>query len=112
MIDSYGSLERRKGLGMNFDAFQKTVDQWIQGHGRYWNKFEILARLTEDLGEIATTLQHTEGLRTGRDELNVADEIGDLLFTLAAFANVNGLSLGDCVDGVLEKYQTRESTEW
>ena len=71
---------------MNLDALQEIVDQWIQGHGRYWNKFEILARLTEDLGEIATTLQHTEGLRTGRDELNLADEIGDLLFTLAFLA--------------------------
>jgi NTP pyrophosphatase (non-canonical NTP hydrolase) len=97
---------------MNFDTFQQIVDQWIQGHGRYWNKFEILARLTEDLGGIATTLQYTEGLRTGRDELNVADEIGDLLFTLAAFANVHGLLLGNCVDGVLEKYRTRESAEW
>jgi hypothetical protein len=42
-------------------------------------------------------------LRTGRDDLNVAGEIGGLLFTLAAFANVNGLRLGDCVNGVLEK---------
>ena len=97
---------------MNFDALQGTVDQWIQGHDRYWNKFEILARLTEDLGEISTTLQHAEGLRTGRDRLNLADEIGDLLFTLAAFANVNDLRLGDCIDGVLDKYQTSESTEW
>jgi NTP pyrophosphatase (non-canonical NTP hydrolase) len=97
---------------MNLDALQEIVDQWIQGHGRYWNKFEILARLTEDLGEISNTLQHTEGLRTGRDELNLSDEIGDLLFTLAAFANLNGLQLGACVDGVLEKYQTRESMEW
>ena len=97
---------------MNFDALQKMVDQWIQGHGRYWDKFEILARLTEDLGEISTTLQHAEGLRTGRDELNLADEIGDLLFTVAAFANVNGLRLADCIDGVLDKYQTSESAEW
>ena len=97
---------------MNFNALQEIVDQWIQGHGRYWDKFEILARLTEDLGEISSTLQHAEGLRTGRDELQLADEIGDLLFTLAAFANVNGLRLVDCVDGVLEKYQTKESTEW
>jgi len=58
---------------MNFDALQEIVDQWIQGHGRYRSKFEILARLTEDPGEIATTLQHTEDLRTGRDELNMAD---------------------------------------
>ena len=97
---------------MNFTALQKIVDQWIQGHGRYWSKFEILARLTEDLGEIASTLPHTEGLRAGRNNVNMADKIGDLLFTLAAFANVNGLRLGDCINGVLEKYEARESTEW
>jgi len=97
---------------MNFSTFQEVVDQWIQGHGRYWDKFEILARLTEDLGEVASTLQHAEGLRSGRDNLKLPDEIGDLLFTLAAFANVNGLRLEDCVNGVLEKYRTSDSTEW
>jgi NTP pyrophosphatase (non-canonical NTP hydrolase) len=97
---------------MNFETLQEVVDQWIRGHGRYWDKFEILARLTEDLGEVAATLQHAEGLRSSRENLDLADEIGDLLFTLAAFANVNGLHLGDCVNGVMEKYQTSDSTEW
>jgi len=41
---------------MNFEKLQEVVDQWIQGHGRYWDKFEILARLTEDLGELAATI--------------------------------------------------------
>jgi NTP pyrophosphatase (non-canonical NTP hydrolase) len=97
---------------MNFETLQEVVDQWIQGHGRYWDKFEILARLTEDLGEVAATLQHAEGLRSSRNNPSLPDEIGDLLFTLAAFANVNGLRLGDCINGVLEKYQTRDSKEW
>jgi len=72
----------------------------------------MLARLTEDLGEVASTLQQAEGLRSGRENPDLADETGDLLFTLAAFANVNGLRLGDCVTGVMEKYQTSDSTEW
>ena len=97
---------------MNFETLQAVVDQWTRGHSRDWNKFEVLARLTGDLGEVATTLQHAEGLRSGRDKLELADEIGDLLFTLAAFANANGLRLGDCINGVMEKYQTRDSTEW
>ena len=97
---------------MNFQELQKIVDQWISGHGRNWGKFEILARLTEDLGEIATTLQHTEGLRTEQENLKLSDDIGDLLFTLAAFANANGLRLGDCVNSVLDKYRTEESREW
>jgi len=97
---------------MNFETLQEVVEQWIQGHQRDWNRFEVLARLTEDLGEVAATLQHAEGLRSSREQRELADEIGDLLFTLAAFANANDLRLGDCVNGVMEKYQTRDSTEW
>jgi NTP pyrophosphatase (non-canonical NTP hydrolase) len=97
---------------MNFETLQEVVDQWTRTHGREWDRFEVLARLTEDLGEVAATLQHAAGLRSDRENLELADEIGDLLFTLAAFANVNGLRLSDCINGVLEKYQTRDSTEW
>jgi len=97
---------------MNFETLQEVVDQWTEGHGPAWDKFEILARLTEDLGQVSATLQHAQGLRSGRTNTELSVEIGDLLFTLAAFANVNGLRLSDCVSGVLEKYQTRESAEW
>jgi len=97
---------------MNFETLQEVVDQWIRGHGRYQGRFEILARLTGDLGEVASTLQHAEDLRSGRNNPDLADEIGDLLFTLAAFAIVNGLRLGDCVTGVMEKHQTSASREW
>jgi len=45
---------------MNFETLQEVMDQWIRGHGRYRDKFEILARLTEDLGK---------GLRLG-DRVN------------------------------------------
>ena len=97
---------------MNFETLQEVVDQWTAGHGPVWDRFEILARLTEDLGQVAATLQHARGLRSDRSETELAEEIGDLLFTLAAFANSNGLRLGDCVSGVLEKYRTRDSAEW
>ena len=99
---------------MTLDDLQESVDKWIQTHGSgsYWGKFEILARLTEELGELACTLQHTEGLRTARVDLKLSDEIGDLMFTLAAFANTNDLRMTDCINGVLEKYQTRDSPEW
>ena len=45
---------------MTLDELQESVDKWIQTHGsgNYWGKFEILARLTEELGELACTLQH------------------------------------------------------
>ena len=97
---------------MELSELQESVDAWIREHGGYWGKFEILARLTEELGEVASTLQRVEGLRPRKAEVNLADEVGDVLFTLAAFANANGISLEQAVGSVLEKYQIRDSAAW
>jgi hypothetical protein len=43
--------------GMTLAELQTAVDTWIREHGGYWGKFEILARLTEELGEVASSLQ-------------------------------------------------------
>ena len=97
---------------MTLDELQSVVDSWIREHGGHFGKFEILARLTEELGEVASTLQRSEGLRPRKVEVNLGDEVGDLLFTLAAFANANGLDLETCLSRVLEKYQIRDSEAW
>ena len=97
---------------MNLDGMQSVVDAWIKEHGGYWDKFEILARLTEELGEMASALQRVEGLRPRKANVDLGSEVGDLLFTLAAFANVNNLKLSDCFDQVMEKYQIRDSHAW
>jgi NTP pyrophosphatase (non-canonical NTP hydrolase) len=97
---------------MTLDELQATVDGWISEHGGYWDKFQIMARLTEELGEMASALQRTEGLRPRKTEVDLEGEIGDLLFTLAAFANVNNLSLSASIDKVMDKYQVRDSQAW
>jgi len=97
---------------MTLDELQAGVDSWINEHGGYWDKFQILARLTEELGEIASALQRTEGLRPRKTEVDLGSEVGDLLFTLAAFANVNDLKLSECLGQVMEKYQIRDSRAW
>jgi len=91
---------------------QNNVDKWIQEHGGYWDKFQILARLSEELGEVASALQRIEGLRPRKTEVDLASEVGDLLFTLAAFANVNGIKLSESIDKVMDKYQIRDSQAW
>ncbi len=97
---------------MTLDELQAAVDSWITEHGGYWDKFQILARLTEELGEMASALQRSEGLRPRKTEVDLGSEVGDLLFTLAAFANINDLKLTRCLDQVLEKYQIRDSQAW
>ena len=97
---------------MNLDQLQQTVDAWITEHGGYWDKFQILARLAEELGEISSATQRIEGLRPRKTEVDLAGEVGDLLFTLAAFANVNGIRLDDALNKVMDKYQIRDSAAW
>ena len=97
---------------MNLDDMQNSVDQWIQEHGGYWEKFQILARLSEELGEVASALQRIEGLRPRKTEVDLASEVGDLLFALAAFANVNDIKLSESIDKVMDKYQIRDSQAW
>lgn len=97
---------------MTLDQIQNQVDTWIREHGGYWDKFQIMARLTEETGEIASALQRQEGLRPRKASVDLGSEVGDLLFTLAAFANVNGLQLSDCLAQVLDKYQIRDSQAW
>lgn len=97
---------------MTLDQIQDQVDAWIREHGGYWDKFQIMARLTEETGEIASALQRQEGLRPRKEDVDLGGEVGDLLFTLAAFANVNGLKLSECLGQVLEKYQIRDSKAW
>jgi NTP pyrophosphatase (non-canonical NTP hydrolase) len=104
--------EAQREISVNLDDMQSEVDAWIQEHGGYWNKFQILARLTEELGEMASALQRIEGLRPVKTEVDLESEVGDLLFTLAAFANVNNLKLSDCLGKVMQKYQIRDSRAW
>jgi NTP pyrophosphatase (non-canonical NTP hydrolase) len=91
---------------------QGAVDAWIPDHGGYWDRFQILARLTEELGEVAGALQRTEGLRPRKTDVDLASEVGDVLFTLAAFANGNNLRLSECIEFVLDKYTARDSQAW
>ena len=97
---------------MQLSDLQTTVDQWIRRNDDYWDQFQILARLTEELGEIAAALQRREGLRPRKVEFDLEGEVGDLLFTLAAFANVTGIDLDRSIVKTIEKYDIRDAQAW
>lgn len=97
---------------MELRDVQDTVDEWIRQHGGYWDKYQILARLTEELGEVAAALQRQDGLRPRKVEVDLAGEVGDLLFTLAAFANATGIDLKECFAQALKKYNVRDAHAW
>ena len=92
--------------------YQAIVDSWINTHGGYWSEFEILSRLTEELGEVASALQREKGLRPRKTETDLPGEVGDLLFTLIAFANRMNIDLDQEMERVLAKYDIRDGNAW
>lgn len=95
---------------------QRSVDAWIgQFREGYWPPLANLARLIEEVGELAREINHRHGPKTKRaeeDEQDLALELGDVLFVLVALANEQGVDLEDAFRRVLGKYEERDSGRW
>ncbi|MGQ9692732.1 MAG: nucleotide pyrophosphohydrolase [Thermaceae bacterium] len=100
---------------MTFKEAQKRVDDWI---GRfeegYFPPLLMLARLAEELGEVARVLAHREGKRPkpGEEKGDLAEELADLLFVLISLANREGIDLEDAFLRAMEKYEERDGSRW
>jgi len=95
---------------------QKEVDDWISTHtSGYFSPLMMLARLTEELGELARAVSHQQGEKRpkpGEAEGDVAEEIADLLFVLLCLANSQRLDLDAAWQGLLQKLYVRDATRW
>ncbi len=101
---------------MDLKEAQARVDAWIsQFEEGYWPPLVNLARLVEEVGELARELNHRHGAKTkkpGEPEQDLALEMADVLFVLLALANEQGVDLSDALERTLEKYRVRDSTRW
>ncbi len=101
---------------MDLRDAQRRVDAWIsQFEEGYWPPLSNLARLVEEVGELARELNHRFGHKPKRaDEADreLALELGDVLFVLLVIANEQGIDLGQALEQVLEKYRTRDGERW
>jgi NTP pyrophosphatase (non-canonical NTP hydrolase) len=101
---------------MELKEAQQRVDAWIdQFEEGYWPPLVNLARLVEEVGELARLMNHRFGPKTkkpGEAEQDLGEELGDVLFVLLVLANEQGIDLGEALEGVLEKYRVRDSDRW
>lgn len=100
---------------MTFKEAQKRVDDWISRFKEgYFPPLLMLARLAEELGEVARVLAHREGKRPkpGEEEGDLAEELADLLFVLISLANREGIDLEEAFLRVMEKYEKRDASRW
>lgn len=95
---------------------QARVDQWISGFEEgYWPPLTNLARLIEEVGELAREMNHRFGHKTKKDDepdQDLAIELADILFVVLVIANEQKIDLGEALERVLEKYRARDSERW
>jgi NTP pyrophosphatase (non-canonical NTP hydrolase) len=97
---------------MHLDDMQDDIDEWMRNHGKKCDSFQLLARLSEELGQVAEALQRREGVRPQKEGVDLAAELGDLLFMLSAFATANDIRLSQSISSTMERLQTRDSDNW
>jgi NTP pyrophosphatase (non-canonical NTP hydrolase) len=95
---------------------QKEVDEWVQQYKiGYFKPLEILARLTEEVGELAREINHRFGPKKKKDTEDVKeieDELSDIIFTLTCLANSLDLDMDRGFKKVMDKYNTRDKDRW
>jgi len=95
---------------------QRAVDAWVgQFAEGYWPPLANLARLVEEVGELARELNRRSGhkpKKPGEPEQDLALELADILFVVIALANSQQIDLDDAFQRVLEKYRMRDGNRW
>lgn len=101
---------------MTVKEAQQQVDAYINRFKEgYFPPMELLARLTEELGELSREVQHVYGMKkkkTNEAVKSLEEETGDLLFVLICFANQQGIELDVALEKVMAKFQSRDANRW
>ena len=101
---------------MAFRDAQQTVDRWIgQYKEGYFPPLTHLARLVEEVGELAREINHRFGGKTKKatePEGSVAMELADIVFVVICLANSQGIDLDDAFAAMMAKVSVRDADRW
>lgn len=92
---------------------QNRVDEWFKHAGAdYWPPLAMMARLSEETGELARELNHRFGPKKKKaeeDVKEVGDEIADIIVTLCCIANSLNMNLDDSFNRAMDKLYSRDT---
>ncbi len=102
---------------MPLKEIQKQVDDRIKQYKvGYFGPFESLARLMEEVGELAREINHLYGPKKKKatEEIReMSDEIADIIFALVCLANSKGIDLDEAFKRLFEeKLDKRDKNRW
>lgn len=91
---------------------QGKVDRWIQDvGGGYWSPHANLARIAEEVGELARLVNHLYGpkpKKAGEGAQELGEELADIVFAIICMANSEGIDLEQSLEDVLAKVWRRD----
>jgi NTP pyrophosphatase (non-canonical NTP hydrolase) len=100
------------GDELTLREMQSQVDHWVRTYAvGYWEPLAMLARLMEEVGETARLLNHLYGPKQKKaDEppQELAQELGDVLYTITCLANAHSIDLQTAFQAVMEKLDARD----
>jgi NTP pyrophosphatase (non-canonical NTP hydrolase) len=101
---------------MSLATHQARVDAWIaQFEEGYFHPLTNIARLSEEVGELAREVNHRFGQKTKKPEELDGDlgmEMADILFVLICMANREGIDLEAAFDRMMQKVEHRDANRW
>lgn len=101
---------------MTLAEAQKRVDQWISQYEEgYFDPLTNMARLSEEVGELAREVNHRFGQKTRKPEEpegDLAMEMADIMFVLICMANREEIDLQEAFERMLQKVERRDGKRW
>ena len=98
--------------GRTLAQIQQDIDRWIADNGGYWDELSLLARLTEEVGELAREYNHRFGAKrkkASETDRALEEELADVAWILLCMANQQGIDLGEALGRTQDKLVTRDA---
>lgn len=104
-----------KTMSLTFKEASERVDRFIgQFKEGYFPPLLNLARMTEEVGEIARVISHQNGKKpkAGEEIGDLEMELADLMFVIICMANGQGLDLEKGFNRMMDKVEGRDQNRW
>ncbi len=100
------------GQDKSLRELQHEVDDWIQSWGGgYWAPMSNLARIVEEVGEVARLLNDQFGQKPKKGSEPAQDlgvELTDIMYAIICLANSQDIDLQASFERMMQKYRTRD----
>ena len=101
---------------MSFREAQHAVDRWVgQFEEGYFPPLANVARLAEEVGELAREVNHQFGpkkKKAGEQPGSLSMELADILFVVICIANSQQIDLDDAFTQMMAKVTSRDAGRW